>query len=263
VALLIQQDAVAHVSPAGIERAFPLRIHRGTWLACAVVAASAGLWLVEPPTLESGAPNLAPGKGRTVRTSRGAGVASARGPAASTSRQNDPTQGQTSAAAEPTPQAIPVARAAEGNEGSRESATQAGAPRPTAPEDRTAAGRGAGPGDSTSRGSREGGPTGGSSPGRGTTTASGSRDIREAAAGGATDAAARTGGGAAGGVRYGRRLDGDGRGAGDVVGPPPSAAAIRQGQLRAETAIAHEDVPPRYRAYLRDYFRAVQSTSEP
>ena len=260
VAVLIQQDAVAHVSPAGIERAFPLRIHRGTWLACAAVAASAGLWLVERPALESGAPNPAPGGGMSVSTSAGAGAAAARGPA-SASRQNDRAQGQTSPVAGPTPQAIPVARATEGNEGSREAATQTGAPKPMAPEDRTATGRGAGTGDSPARASREGGASG--SPGRGTTTTGGSRDVREAAARGATDAAAAKGGGAAGGVRYGRRLDGAATVAGESVGPPPSAAVIRQAQLRAETAIAHQDVPPRYRAYLRDYFRAVQSTSEP
>jgi len=262
VALLIQQDAVAHVSPAGIESAFPLRIHRGTWVACAAVAVSAGLWLVERPAPESGPPNPGPGGGMTVRTSPGAGAATARG-LASSSRQDDRAQGQTSPAPEPTPPAIPVARATEGHEGSREGATQTGGPKPTAPEERTATGRGAGIGDSTSRGSRDGGPSGDSSSARGTTAAGGSGDVREAAARGATVAAAATNGRAAGGVRYGRGLDGSATVAGELVGPPPSAAAIRQGQRRAETAIAHEDVPPRYRAFLRDYFRAVQSASEP
>ncbi len=261
VAALIRHDALTHLTPSGLEGAFPLRIHRRTWLACAAVVISAGLWLLERPTLENAATPSSAGGGIAVRTSSGAGSgAAARGPAP-TSPENNRAPGQPPPAGGADAQTPPATRVAESSEGPRDGGAPADAATARTPADRSALGRGAGEGDATSSRSRQGGSRDGS-PGRGA-AAGESSEVREAAARGAAGTAATAGGGAAGGVQYGQRLDGPATVARDAAGPALSAAAIRQGRLRAETAIAHDDVPPRYRAYLRDYFRTVQSTSEP
>ncbi|HEY6509160.1 MAG TPA: hypothetical protein VIY56_14160, partial [Vicinamibacterales bacterium] len=260
VALLIQRDAVAHVTPAGIESAFPFRVHRWTWLACAVVVASAGLWLVERPGLPNGASGTPSGGGITVRTPRGASSnAAAQGPE-STSVDSGRALDQPPPAAAQNAQAPPFARTAEG-EGARDGGARTDLSSLPA-EGRAAGGQGAGAGDQTSARGRDGGVPGDGSTGQRVTAAGRSRDVGDAAARGATDAGTGTEGRAEGGVQFGRRLEGRFSTARDDLGPP-SAAAIRQGQLRADTAIAHDEVPPRYRAYLRDYFRTVQAMSEP
>lgn len=260
VALLIQHDAVAHVTPSGIDGALPLRVHRGTWLACAVVAVFGSLWLVDRPALEVDASDRVSGGGLIVRTpGGGASNAAARGPATSSDRDRAP--GRPSSVAGSTPEAT-ITRASRESEGTREGATGVNTPTPSGSVDRATSGRGAGTPASASRSNRADAASGDGAAGRGATPIGGSGDARAAAGRGATQAA--TGGaGAAGGVQFGRTVDTSGTAARDGAAPAPSAAAIRQGQLRADTAIAHDDVPPRYRAYLRDYFRAVQAMSQP
>lgn len=83
-----------------------------------------------------------------------------------------------------------------------------------------------------------------------------------AARGGTAPAATPVGAGA-GGVQRGSLAPAAEPGPVPTAAPRLSAAALASARAGAEAAIAHDDVPPRRRAYLRDYYRAVGALSQP
>lgn len=234
IARFIVQDAAAKLAPQAVVSALPFQIHPRAMTAAAFSLACVALWIAvpAPANREDG-----PAGGGLVF----GGAAAARVGAESQAARN--------AGAAPAG-STPVADA----RGTRADIdTAAAADRGATPAD---AARGGDTADAAGRSrlARE-------------ASASGPRGTQEARGGipagapGSAAASAESGREGAGGVRRGTLTATAEARSSSAGGPAP--AALARARDAGEAAIAHDDVPPRRWAYLREYYRALGRLNQP
>ena len=268
VARFIVRDASASLTLDAVSSALPFELHARTTAAVAVSVACLALWAapVSPPWSPEA-------DGQTSGDGAGRAAAGSQSPARNTS-PGAPAQDGGSDGRLPEPGAqAPAGSAADATRGRDErserpdAADGRGAAESASRDERGAAGQ---PGSeaNAAAGARAARP--------GPASAAGGRGTQQGAPGTCTRSGAWRGDGGppgrvregAGGVRGGG-LSGN-SGSPDPASVTPgtstrviSAAALARARDVAEAAIAHDEVPPRHRAYVREYYRAVSRLSEP
>ena len=262
VARLIVRDAAPRLTSQALPAAIPYQPH--PWASAAVVAALAclSLWMLAP----------APPEGRPGGDASAGSVSSAPPrdrPATGAARSNDtsptsPTGAGPAPDSSPRPPAAPADGGADGREGSSTTRQARDGAGDTEPLGRA--------GDASAVGSQGNGDGAAAAAGERSAAAAPSAAARGAQAGlqgapapgrGAAMSSSRSSTAeGAGGVRRGTLADNQ-----SVAIPPRdrivSPTSVARGRQAAEAAIAHDDVPPRRRAYLRDYYQAVGRLNEP
>lgn len=262
VAGAIVKDAAARLSSPAVTDALPYRAHPRAGLAWLAALACAVLWAAGPSSASR--TTRAGDSGRTIAS--GAAVAN---PDAPVSRETAPSPDAPAVAPRVPEAAAPATAGADarrrdaGASDDRPSGDSAAATRAAqtgtnpAPSEAPAPGRRGGRSDSAESG-RAGAGSEASTAGAGRSAPAAATAAR---AGGAPATGAVSNG--AGGVRRGTLTAAEGADVRPTSGARVSAAMLAAARANAEAAIAHDDIPPRHRAYLRDYYRAVSTVSQP